>query len=132
MNWKGNSTVAHQIRVVEENEVLEQPQPLRLAAPPESPVQTIHPEVAGAIKTLSGRLQAVETSIQSIPGAVGLLRALLRALGARILMFFALIGCLGLAGMAALWPSWQGLGIFCAFSALVYLPLAALTYFRGN
>lgn len=96
---------------------LEQPQP--------------HPQVVQALKSLADRTAALEMAIQGVPKAAGIIRALLKALGARALMFVALIGCLGLAVATALSPSWPGLSIFGSFSVLVYLPLAYLAS-RGN
>lgn len=120
------------IRVVEETETgTSEHGGLPLVAPQPSPPQFPQSEVIGAIHQLNGRLQAVESTIQGIPQAVGLLRALLRALGARALMVMALGGCLGLAGACAASPTWPGLAIFGAFSVLVYLPLAYLAS-KGN
>src|ERR1700690_3859924 len=84
------------------------------------------PEVVAAFQAIVGRLQAVEAAVQGVPKAVGLMRVLLAALGARALVGIALLGCLGLAAAAALHPSWEGCAIFCAFAVLGYLPIAAL------
>lgn len=103
--------------------------------PPPAPSAALsepHPEVVKAIHALAGRLQAVETATQGVPKTVGLIRVLLAALGARALVCLALLGCLGLAAADAVHPTWEGTATFGAFAVLVYLPIAALAYFRGN
>lgn len=118
------------VKIIEEQDVSEGPQ----APPPASAAQMasyVDPQVVAAIQNINGRLQVAEATIQAVPKAIGLIGTLSRALGARALMFVSLLGCLGLAGAAALQPSWQGLGIFGAFAVLVYLPQAYLAS-RGN
>lgn len=113
------------VKIIEEQDVSEGPQ----APPPVAPA--IDPQIVAAIQNINGRVQVAEAAIQAVPKAIGLIGTLSRALGARVLMFVSLLGCLGLAGAAALQPSWQGLGIFGAFAVLVYLPQAYLAS-RGN
>lgn len=120
--------MAGSIRVVSETDVGEAggvslAQPLSSAAVSR---ETADPQIIAAFAAINGRLQAIEGAVQGIPQSVGLIRGLLRALGARVLMGLAMSGCLGLAGATAFWPSWQGLATFAAFSVLVYLPMAYL------
>ncbi len=127
--------MAAAVKVVEEEEITAET-PVRVI-PPHMPTATPpapaapHPDIVAAIQQLNGRLQAVETTIQGVPASIGLIRSLIAALGNRALMALALLGCLALAGATALWPSWQGLAIFCGFAVLAYLPMAYLAS-RGN
>jgi hypothetical protein len=100
-------------------------------APPPAPSEP-SPQIIAAFQAINGRLQAVESAVQGVPKAVGLMRVLLAALGARALVSIALLACFGLAAQAALHPSWEAFATFGAFAVLVYLPVAALAYFRGN
>ena len=124
--------MAAQIRVVEEVEAGENAlagAPLSLGVPPEAPKPS--QEVVAAFQLVGSRLAALETAVQGVPKAIGYIRTILRALGARTLMALAVVGCLGLAAAAAYHPSWEGLGIFVAFALLVYLPMAYLAS-KGN
>ncbi len=119
--------MAAQIKIVDEQEIGGSFAP---ASPP--PISQAPPlDVLAALHALNGRLQAVEAAIQGVPKAVGLIRTLTRALGARALMFVAMIGCLGLASATAVSQSWEGVSIFAAFAILVYLPMAYLAS-KGN
>jgi len=126
--------MAAQIRVVEEQELGDKG--LADAAPPVAIPETApaqhDPQIVEAFRSMNGRLHAVEQAVQNVPKAIGIIRTMLHALGNRGLMTLAMLGCLGLAGATAFAPTWQSLAIFGAFAVLVYLPVAALTYFRGN
>ena len=122
------------VRIVEEADVGPYGDPPNPAAPiqlPPAAPPAPDPSIVAALQSLNGRLQAVEGAIQGVPKALGLIGALTRALGNRALMLIALLGCMGLAGATALWPSTIGLAILGLFAVLVYLPMAYLAS-RGN
>ena len=119
------------VRIVEEADVGPYGDPPNPAAPIQLPPPAPDPSIVAALQSLNGRLQAVEGAIQGVPKALGLIGALTRALGNRALMLIALLGCMGLAGATALWPSTIGLAILGLFAVLVYLPMAYLAS-RGN
>lgn len=120
--------MAAQIKIVDEAEIAEG----QAAAQSQSfPLAPPDPRVVEALQNIAVRLAAAESAVQSVPKAIGVIGMLLRALGARVLMFFALAGCVALAAMMVLQSTWQGLIIFIAFAVLVYLPLAYIAS-RGN
>ena len=124
--------MAQIINLIEETEVPDAqavgPQP----APLTSQRSISDGDIRSAFAGVNVRLQATEQTIQGLPKVAGVFRALAAALGARVVMFFALLGALGLAVPAALYPDPWRIGIFAAFSILVYLPLAVISYLRGN
>src|SRR5579859_3311147 len=99
---------------------------------PDPRVDVLAANVQKIAQAAESRLQALEQAVQGVPRGVGVLRSLSRPLGSRALVSLALLGCLGLAGAQAYQPSWQGLAIFGAYSILVFLPIVAAAYFRGE
>lgn len=92
-----------------------------------------------AIRTLDGivgknnaRLAALEIVAQQLPQVAGMVSALLRALGARVLALLGLIGCLALAFVVALNPQWQALVILAIVVFGVQLPLVLVAYLKRD
>lgn len=122
--------MAAQIKVVGEQEI-QGAAPLGALSAPTPDHSAAVAELQNAARIFATRLGAVETAIQGVPRAVGLLQSLAAALGARAVMVIALFGALGLATAAILSPSQNTLAIFGGYCVMIYLPLAILAY-RGK
>lgn len=92
------------------------------------PVIQADPRVLAALAEAGNRLAAVEQVAQNLPRAAHHVAMLLRALGAKVLAFIGLVGCLGLAAELGPNPTWQGLAILGIVVVGVQLPLVASAY----